>query len=193
MRKRMSLIASALLLAVCLTGCSFVKVVPIGEEAQYTGEKVFDSAEESSNDWDGVVNDIKEKAQDFAELMKGDGVGKDVVAVSGSAKVIEFNTETPKHFLLIEAEGGVEVKVQAGGVYSGTTVRDAQTVKGFEDFTNQTEWSQYAKALNKEVDARIVAPLALDESAAGKTVTFVGAAVDANGTVTITPVELSIE
>ena len=189
----MSLIASALLLAVCLTGCSFVKVVPIGEEAQYTGEKVFDSAEESSNDWDGVVNDIKEKAQDFAELMKGDGVGKDVVAVSGSAKVIEFNTETPKHFLLIEAEGGAEVKIQAGGVYSGTTVRDAQTVKGFEDFTNQTEWSQYAKALNKEVDARIVAPLALDESAAGKTVTFVGAAVDANGTVTITPVELSIE
>ena len=80
----MSLIASALLLAVCLTGCSFVKVVPIGEEAQYTGEKVFDSAEESSNDWDGVVNDIKGKAQDFAELMKGDGVGKDVVAVSGS-------------------------------------------------------------------------------------------------------------
>lgn len=193
MKKRMSLIASALLLAVCLTGCSIVKVVPIGEEAQYTGEKVFDSAEESSNDWDSVVSDIKGKAQDFAELMKGDGVGSDVVAVSGSAKVIEFNTETPKHFLLIEDESGAEVKIQAGGVYSGTTVRDAQSIKGFEDFTNQTEWSQYAKSLNKEVDARIVAPLGLDESAAGKTVTFVGAAVEANGTVTITPVELTIE
>lgn len=194
MKKRMSLIAAVLLLSASLAGCGLVKVVPIGEEAQYTGEKVFDSSEESSNDWTSVVSDITEKAQDFAELVKGDGVGSDAVAVSGSAKIVEFNTDTPKYFLLVEVDGcDAEIKIQAGGVYSGTTVRDAQSIKGFENFTNQTEWSQYAKALNKEVDAQVVAPLALDESAAGKTVTFVGAAVEASGTITITPVELTIE
>ena len=86
-----------------------------------------------------------------------------------------------------------EVQIQAGGVYSGTALRDTQSLKGFQDFTNQTEWSQYAKALNQEVDAQVIAPLALDESAAGKTATFVGAATASGGKIVITPVELTIE
>ena len=53
--------------------------------------------------------------------------------------------------------------------------------------------SQYAKALNEQADTQVVAPLALDESAAGKTVTFVGAAVQSGDTVTITPVSMTIE
>ena len=52
---------------------------------------------------------------------------------------------------------------------------------------------QYAKALNQEVDAQVIAPLALDESAAGKTATFVGAATASGGKIVITPVELTIE
>ena len=156
---------------------------------------MFDSAAESSSDWDQVTEEITGAAADITEVLNGEGVGSGK-AVSGKAQIVEFNTDTPKYFLLVTPEGyteDVQVKIQAGGVYSGTAVRDLQTLKGFEDFTNQTEWSQYGKALNKEVDAQVVAPLALDESAAGKTVTFVGAAVENSGTVTITPVSMTIE
>jgi len=72
-------------------------------------------------------------------------------------------------------------------------VRDAQTVKGFADFTNQTEWSQYAKALNSQLDELVVAPLAIDESIQGKTVQIVGAASASGKEVTITPVAITIE
>lgn len=195
MKKKLSLIVISAALAISLTGCGLVKVVPVGEESKYTGEKEFDSSEESSNDWAQVVQELTDSAKDIAEVMKGDGASE-AVAVSGTAKIVEFNTDTPKYYLLVEPEGyeGSETfKIQAGGVYSGTAVRDAQTLKVFQDFTNQTEWSQYAKALNKEVDTQVVAPLALDESAAGKTVTFAGAAVSSGDTVTITPVALTIE
>lgn len=195
MKKRVFFMAMAAIMAVSFTGCGIVKVVPIGEEAAYSGEEVFDSAAESSSDWEQVVAEITDGAADLAEVLNGDGVGT-AAAVSGTAKIVEFNTDTPKYYLLIEPEGytgDAEIRIQAGGVYSGTALRDVQTVKNFESFTNQTEWSQYGKALNSEVDTQVVAPLALDDSVAGKTVTFVGAATESTGTVSITPVSLTIE
>lgn len=195
MKKRLVLVMAAALAMSTLTGCGIVTVVPIGEEAAYSGKEEFDAAADSSSDWGQVVEEITGAAADLTEVLNGDGVGEGT-AVSGKATIVEFNTDTPKYYLLITPEGytgDAEIKIQAGGVYSGTALRDTQTVKGFKDFTNQTEWSQYGKALNQEVDAQVVAPLALDESAAGKTVTFVGAAVESNGTVTITPVSMTIE
>lgn len=195
MKKRVFFMAIAAVMAVSVTGCGIVKVVPIGEEAAYSGEEVFDSAAESSSDWEQVAAEITDGAADLAEVLDGDGVGT-AAAVSGTAKIVEFNTDTPKYYLLIEPEGytgDAEIRIQAGGVYSGTALRDVQTVKNFESFTNQTEWSQYGKALNSEVDTQVVAPLALDDSVAGKTVTFAGAATESAGTVTITPVSLTIE
>lgn len=182
----------SILLAASLAGCGIVTVVPIGQEASFTGKEEFDSGAQSSDDWAAVVEDIRGKAADVSEVLAN---GADGTAVSGSAKIIEFNTETPKHYLVVEVEGysGGEVRIQAGGVYSGTAIRDAQSIKGFEDFANQTEWSQYAKALNQEADAQVVAPLSIDESVAGKTVTFTGAAAEGGGAVTITPVEMTIE
>lgn len=192
MKKRVSLIMVSILLAASLAGCGIVTVVPIGQEASFTGKEEFDSGAQSSDDWAAVVEDIRGKAADVSEVLAN---GADGTAVSGSAKIIEFNTETPKHYLVVEVEGysDGEVRIQAGGVYSGTAIRDAQSIKGFEDFANQTEWSQYAKALNQEADAQVVAPLSIDESVAGKTVTFTGAAAEGGGAVTITPVEMTIE
>ncbi len=196
MKKRISLIITAVLVSISLTGCGFVTVVPIGQESSFTGETEFDSGAESSNDWSKITEELTGAAQNLSDVLNGNGIEGDAQAVLGTAKIIEFNTDTPKYFLLVELDGyngDSEIKIQAGGVYSGTAIRDAQTLKGFKDFTNQTEWSQYAKALNAEADTQIVAPLGLDESAAGKTVTFVGAAAESGGTVTITPVSLSIE
>ncbi|MCD8371656.1 MAG: DUF2291 domain-containing protein [Clostridiales bacterium] len=192
--KKISAIFISAAAAVLVSGC--VKVVPIGQESMYTGEVAFDSGAESSSDWSKVVEEISGAATDLAGLLGGDGIGSTGAAVSGTASVVEFNTDTPKYYLLITLDGysgDEEIRIQAGGVYSGTAIRDLQSVKNFEDFTNQTEWSQYGKALNSEADAQVVAPLALDDSAAGKTVTFTGVATVSGDVVTITPVALSIE
>lgn len=192
MRKKLIIILTAVMVASCITACGIVTVVPIGQESSFTGKQEFDSSAESSNDWAAVVDEIKGNAVDAVQAV-GAGLGNGT-AVSGTAVIKEFNTDTPKYYLLIEIGGyDGEIQIQAGGVYSGTALRDTQTLKGFEDFTNQTEWSQYAKALNKEVDAQVVAPFALDESVVGKTVTFAGAAVESAGKVVITPVEMTIE
>lgn len=192
MKRKLVLMITVAMTAVCMTACGIVTVVPIGQEGSFTGKQEFDSSAESSNDWAAVVDELKANATDAAQAI-GAGLGEGT-AVTGTASIVEFNTDTPKHYLLVEIDGyDGEVQIQAGGVYSGTALRDTQTLKGFEDFTNQTEWSQYAKALNKEVDTQVVAPLALDAGAAGKTVSFVGAAVESTGKVVITPVEMTIE
>lgn len=192
MKKKLVLIITACMMAMSMSACGIVTVVPIGQEGSFTGQAEFDSGAQSSSDWASVVDELKANAADAAGALGGD-LG-DGTAVSGTAKIVEFNTDTPKYYLLVEVDGyDGEVQIQAGGVYSGTALRDTQTLKGFQDFTNQTEWSQYAKALNKEADTQVVAPLGLDESAAGKTVSFVGAATASGGKVVITPVEMTIE
>lgn len=195
MKKKVSLIALAALLAVTFTGCGIVKVVPIGEEDQYSGKKTFDSAAESSSDWENVVADISEEAQEISEVLGGGNVTA-ATAVKGSGKITAYNTDTPKHYIVVEAEGytgDIEIQVRADGPNSSTAIRDLQHLKEFESFTNQTEWSAYGKALNKEAVAQVIEPLGIDESAVGKTVTFTGAG-EANGeAISITPVEMTIE
>lgn len=192
MKKKLILIITAVMMAVSVTACGIVTVVPIGQESSFTGQQAFDSSAESSNDWTAVADELKAGATDAAQAISA-GVGSGT-AVTGTAKILEFNTETPKYYLLVELDGyDGEVQIQAGGVYSGTALRDTQTLKAFENFTNQTEWSQYAKALNKEADTQVVAPLEIDESVAGKTVTFTGAAAESAGKIVITPVEMTIE
>lgn len=193
MKKRIVCILGASILAMSmLSGCGIVKVVKIGEEI--SGKEEFNASADSGDDWTQIVDELTENAVDLSEAAE-EGL-KDAAAVSGTAEIVEFNTDTPKYYLLITPEGydgDLEFKIQAGGVYSGTAVRDVQTLKGFESYTNQTEWSKYGKALNEEVDTQVVVPLELDESVKGKTVEFVGAAVESNGTVTITPVSMTIE
>lgn len=195
MKKRISLIAVAALLAVTFSGCGIVKVVPIGEEDQYSGKKTFDSAAESGSDWETVVADISGEAQEIKDVLANGNV-TEPTAVKGTGVIKEYNTDTPKHYIVVEAEGytgDVEIQVRADGPNSSTTIRDLQHLKEFESFTNQTEWSAYGKALNKEAVAQVIEPLAIDESAVGKTVTFIGGG-EANGeAISITPVEMTIE
>ena len=193
MKKTVSLVLTAVMMACCLTGC--VKIIDKGTEGEYTGEVAFDAAADSSSDWDQIVAEITGEAKPLPELLAGDGVGKaSAVAVEAAVKEFESKANGKKNALILDVEGydGI-VKVQIGSIYSGTEVRDLQTLKNFESFTNQTEWSQYAKALNAEVDAQVVAPLAIDENVVGKKVTLVGAASASGDEVTITPVTMTIE
>ena len=54
MKSRRILAVLAACTAVTFTGCGVVTVVPIGEEASYTGKQEFDSAAESQGDWGAV-------------------------------------------------------------------------------------------------------------------------------------------
>lgn len=195
MKSRRILAVLAACTAVTFTGCGVVTVVPIGEEASYTGKQEFDSAAESEGDWSSVVADISQKAQDLVELLNGDGI-TETTAVKGTGKIKECNTDTPKHYLVVELDGFTgtkEIRVRTDGPNSSTAIRDLQSLKNFESFTNQTEWSSYGKELNKQALAQVIDPLEIDESVVGKTVTFTGGAEAGADAVTITAVELTIE
>ena len=115
MKSRRILAVLAACTAVTFTGCGVVTVVPIGEEASYTGKQEFDSAAESQGDWGAVVADISDKAQDLSELLNGDGI-TETTAVKGTGKIKEYNTDTPKHYLIVELDG-----------YTGTTEVQVRT------------------------------------------------------------------
>lgn len=198
MKNRLTLTAALLAAGITMSGCGFVTVVPIGQESEYTGEKKFDSSEESKSDWDQVVAEISEKAEDLAQVLNDGGAVSEAAAVKGSARISAYDGEKSKKYLVLEVEGytgDAPVLIQVGGPNSTTAIRDIQTLKGFESFTNQTEWSQYAKALNKESAANVADPLALDAGAEGKTAVFTGAAVKSgtSSDIIITPVSLEIE
>ena len=191
MKRKLLLMLAGVMTALCVTGC--VKVIDKGTEGKYTGETEFDAASNSGGDWEKVVAEITENAVDLSEQA---GKIDKTCAVSASGKVEEYESKAngKKNALILEVEGCDDtVKVQIGSIYSGTDVRDIQTIKNFESFTNQTEWSQYAKALNAQVDSLVVAPLSIDDSVVGKTVTLVGAASASGGEITITPVSMTIE
>ena len=191
MKRKLLLMLAGIMTALCVTGC--VKIIDKGTEGKYTGETEFDAASNSGGDWEKVVAEITENAVDLSE--KAGEIDK-ACAVSASGKVKEYESKAngKKNSLILEVDGCDDtVKVQIGSIYSGTDVRDIQTIKNFESFTNQTEWSQYAKALNSQVDAQVVAPLSIDDSVVGKTVTLVGAASASGGEITITPVTMTIE
>jgi predicted lipoprotein len=182
------------LFTISMTGCGIVKVVKIGEEATLTGETVFDAGAESQGSWGAIVEEITGNAQ---EISAADfDVTSGAFPISATGKIISVDQESKKGTLTVELDGysgDKTFKIQIGPVYSGTSVRDAQTQKIYSDFTNQGEWSEYALALNDLVNTNVVTPLALDSSAAGKTITLVGVySASATSTITITPVSMSI-
>ena len=171
-------------------------VIEKGTEGQYTGVVAFDANASSGSDWDKIAAEITGNAVDINTLnLEELGAGK---AVKFKANVTEFISKAngKRNSMVIVPEnysGNFKFTVQLGSIYSGTAIRDIQSVKAFGDFTNQTEWSQYAKALNSQLDKAVVAPLAINESIKGKTVNIIGAATATGSEVSITPVAITIE
>lgn len=190
MKRLPALLLASVLAATCLTGCGVVKVVPIGQEGKYTGETEFDSSQQSGQDWEKVSAEITENAKDINEVVAD--IGTEVVAVKGTCKIKEWNHDQKVKTYLVLDGFDQEVQVQTGSVYTGTAIRDLQSLKTFSDFTNQTEWSEYAKALNKEADELVIQPLAITDDVAGKELTFVGGAVKKAGKIVVTVVSAEI-
>ncbi len=191
MKKNIAWILLLALLVFGLSGC--VKIIDKGTESQYTGEVAFDAAADSSSDWAQIVEEITGKAQDISTAIEA-GIPADGAAVTGTGTVSEFVSKASgkKNSLVIDVNG-TAVTMQIGSIYSGTAIRDAQTLKAFGSFVDQTQWSEYAKALNAEMHAQVVEPLAIDESVQGKSITFTGVATGSGADITVTPVAITIE
>lgn len=196
--KKLSLVAAVLLaaalLVLSLSGCGIVKVIPVGTESDYTGEVEFDASAAAADDWELIAEELTGSAQPLVDTLASAANGSSY-CVSFTGTVEEYNTDSPKGYLVVTVEGvdDKEVRIQVGSVFSGTTVRDCQTSKSYEDFTNQTEWSQYAKTVNDEVMTNVVEPLGDLNALVGKTVEIIGCFTPESTTVTVTPVTITAQ
>ena len=195
MKKKLSVLILLISAAFSMAGCGIVTVVPVGQESKYTGTQQFDANATADDTWGSIVSEITGKAQDLTEVEKTGVATGNNYAVRFSGKVNEYNTDTPKGYLDVTVDGVSDpVHVFVGKVISGTTVRDCQTVKSYQDFTNQTEWSEYGKTINSNVLANVIAPLNIGTDTAGKTVEVVGCfSADGSGMIGVTPVSLTVK
>ena len=193
-KKKIAALILAGIMCVSLTGCGIVTIVPKGQEALFTGEEETDISASSADDWTQVVEEITENAEDLATVA-ADADSSTTYSVSFTGTVSEYNTDSPKGYLLVEVDGvDDEVHIQVGSVYSGTTIRDSQTLRAFQDFENQTEWSEYGSALNDEVQTNVVDANGIGDDTVGSTITVIGCyKPSSDGVITVTPVSVTVE
>ena len=195
MKKNVIIAAAAAVILIVFLAMNCL-VIEKGTESQYTNVVEFDASADSASDWDKISAEITDKAVDITTLdLKNLGAGTPV-SIKGTVSDYVSKANGKKNSLTVAPDGysgTAVISVQIGSIYSGTAVRDAQTLKAFGDFTNQTEWSQYAKALNSELDAAAVAPLALDESVKGKEIEITGVATSSGDEVTVTPIAITLK
>ncbi|MDO4273032.1 MAG: DUF2291 domain-containing protein [Eubacteriales bacterium] len=213
MKKRMLALGLVLALtASTMTGC--VKVVKIGEEAQYTGKTEFNAGDNVAEIWESMaLPELEEKAvelKDFLTEANGDlkslvdkygkysmGTSGEInYVVKGTGTVDEVNQEKKAGYMTVRLDGydGAEViKLQIGSVYKGSSIRDSLDIIKFGDYTNQQDWAAVSQSINKIVDEQVVQP-ADPGSLEGKTISFLGSfTANDNTEVLITPVELEVE
>ncbi|MDC7286716.1 DUF2291 domain-containing protein [Blautia schinkii] len=213
MKKRMLALGLVLALtASTMTGC--VKVVKIGEEAQYTGKTEFNAGDNVAEIWESMaLPELQEKAvelKDFLTEANGDlkslvdkygkysmGTSGEInYVVKGTGTVEEVNQEKKAGYMTVKLEGydgPEEVKLQIGSVYKGSSIRDSLDIIKFGDYTNQQDWAAVSQSINKLVDEKVIQP-ADPSSLEGKTISFTGAfTANDNTQVLITPVELEVK
>lgn len=188
--------ALIIIIALAAFVANSAKVIDKGTEGQYTGVVAFDAAASSGSDWAKISQEITANAAEINAIdLNALGAGK-AIKIHGTVSDFTSKAGGKRNSITITPEnysGNMIFTVQLGSVYTGTSVRDAQTIKKFGDFTNQTEWSQYAKALNTQLDNEVVKPLAINDSVKGKKITLIGAATSSGNQVNITPVSIVIE
>ena len=213
MVKRFVCAAMTVVMAATLfTGC--VKVVKIGEEGALTGQVEFNPGDSVAEIWDSqVVPELEGKAVDVNEvLQKANG---DLASLGEEAGGVKTKSATAYNYCVkLEGatvtavdkdsfygtvtlsvpgyEGDVIITCQIGQ-YKGSSVRDAQTIINFADFTNQTEWGQINTTMLQTVDEVVVKPV-YDDLVEGATVDMIGCFTASSAKdMVITPVVLTVK
>ena len=92
--------------------------------------------------------------------------------VKGTGQVTQIHTESQAGTALVEIPGLVEtVALQIGPVVRGTALRDATGAVSFNQFTNQLDYADVAKEMNRRALQTAFANVD-PASLPGKTITF---------------------
>ena len=196
-----------------LTGC--VKVVQIGHEAEVTGAKSFNAAENVEAIWESqALPELKQNAVDLPQFLTesngklsslaskyghysmGDK-GELSYIVKGQGKITEVNNEKKAGYMTLQLEvysAPEQVKLQIGSVYKGSAVRVCLSFIKYEDYTNQVDWAQVSQSIHDVIDKDVVKKADV-ANLKGKTVEFTGCfSVGSNQKeILVTPVEMTVK
>ncbi|MCL2684706.1 MAG: DUF2291 domain-containing protein [Synergistaceae bacterium] len=135
----------------------------------------FDAGEYVAGIWyEGVVPHMNERAVDIGELLAA--LSQDAGAacekygfravqennpynfsIKGRIRVISMNQGSNTRMEVAIASGGdVNITLQVGPVFKGTSIRDFLDFIKFEDFTNQVDFAKLANELNFKVRDDVV-------------------------------------
>jgi len=186
----MKTLLAASLLAVCLSGCKFVKTSdgnaegaaadPIAEVVETTFDaKLVPALNAKAVDLTTLRNaarDGLDKAgQSYGVRVGGAGGGWNF-PVKGTATVIEENRASKAGVAEIDldGDGSADATLQLGPVVKGTALRDTTNLYDFSTFRDQIEYAKLGRALNDKAVSKLPAP---DGGLKGKRINFVGAVV----------------
>jgi predicted lipoprotein len=184
------LVAAALLLLFLIIKPPFV-VKPLARPGSTSEATQSKGAQFADKVWDSkVLPIIQEKAQDIVTIVSeiradpaaaGEKYGRRESTnpysymVRGSGKVLEVNTQSQAGTLVLEVSGlNEKIALQIGPVVRGTALRDATGAAPFDQFTNQLDYADVAKEMNKRAVKAAFASID-PSSLADKTITFLGA------------------
>jgi len=160
--------------------------------------------------WAKVLSTIQDKAHDVAKILPeiradpnaaGQRYGRREATnpynymVKGTGKVTEMHTESQAGTAIVEVPGLTEkIALQIGPVVRGTALRDATGLVSFNQFTNQLDYADVSKEMNKRA-LRTAFSSTDPASMAGKEVKFSGAFTfdpHLKSPVLITPVKIEL-
>jgi predicted lipoprotein len=177
--------------ALALAGC---KILPTPHKGDGAGGAAFNADKMAEEMWSAkVIPYLEQKAGPFAEV---NALAKTDPAAAGAkygnpkkqatspwtyaarveGKIVASNTASRNGTVDIDVDGDAkpDVRVQIGPTIPGTALRDTLDFVNFNDFTNQIDFAQFGKALNKLADKTALSKLPR-EDLEGRTVKALGA------------------
>lgn len=211
--KRNIIIAACAAVCVIYAGAT-VTVVPEGQEAQLTGEVVFNPKDVATKFWKEKAHDyfiqnaidfnqlIKEANGDFTSIASkyghysmGDS-GELSFIVKGTATVNLVKNKLRAGYLGIKIDGydgDIDTRLQIGPVFKASAVRDSISLISYKDYKNQIEWAQVSVAFHDLISAEILKPIDMN-AIQGKQIEFIGCfTADSQSRILITPVILNVK
>jgi predicted lipoprotein len=202
------LAGAALLLFLLIIKPPFV-VKPLARPGSTSEAAPSKGAQFANKVWESkVLPLVQEKAQDLAMIVQeirvdpaaaGQKYGRRESTnpysymVKGSGKVLEVHTESQAGTLVLEVPGlNEKIALQIGPVVRGTALRDATGAAPFDQFTNQLDYADVSKEMNRRAVKEAFANNA-PSSLSGKTITFFGAFTfdpRSKGLILVTPVKV---
>ena len=185
------IIVTAAVLA--LAGC---KILPTPHKGDGEGGASFNADKMAEEMWSAkVIPYLEQKAGPFLEV---NALAKTDPAAAGAkygnpkkqsaspwtyaarveGKIVASNTASRNGTVDVDVDGDAkpDVRVQIGPTIPGTALRDTLDFVNFNDFTNQIDFAQFGKALNKLVDKTALSKLPR-EDLEGRTAKALGAYV----------------